>query len=240
MSAKNALQEYYQKRRLNTPIYKCSRRGGTDHSPLFKARVTLHDRRVFKATGPNKKKAESNAAKKALKYLTNKKSLVCIPENTEIKKFSSVISSPLEGRNLWERLHPRLRSTKKTCIFIDLENKHGLVESLVKIVDNDIIAFASTDHPSLLKLKEKFKDSSNQVQLVEVPCTRKDGADIGLVLSVGIFLENYDKMIIVTSDHFVDALADCINKFDQMWGDNFKPPEAICCRTLESILKALV
>ena len=137
----------------------------------------------------------------------------------------------------------QFKPQKKTCIFIDLENKHLMVEKLLEnLTENvDILAFASTDHPSLLKLRETLGNTSAQVQLVEVPCTRRDGADVGLILSVGIFLaqENYNNIIIVTSDHFGDALAECVGQIDKMWGGGLESPTATCCRTLESILKAL-
>ena len=107
MSDKNTLQEYYQKRNLTTPVYECSRKGGEDHTPLFKATVTLHDKHVFRGKGQNKKKAEFAAAKKALKYL-NKKLSSSIPENREkrFQKKSISNGSPrfLEGRTLRKNL----------------------------------------------------------------------------------------------------------------------------------------
>lgn len=212
MTSKNILQEYFQKNRLELPKYKTQRLGGSDHQPVFVSEVILHDGRVFTGTQEsNKKAAELNVAQKVLNEI-------------DFKPKKAVSTFNLK---------------RKVGIFVDLENKPSIVEEINDSTDIsvDIFAFASRDHPSLLKLKQT---EINCVK-VEVPSTRKDGADIGLIMSVGGFLfrEDYEDFIIVTSDHYGDCLVECVSNIDKMFSWNGKPPRIYCCRTLDRVLKTL-
>jgi len=246
MSAKNALQEHFQKLGKPLPMYTTVRKGGSDHTPRFLSTVILANGDKFRGSGSNKKKAELRAAEKAVKVTIPQKSLSRQP----------LSSGPPPGLTkmgpdeaTWRRtavlpFKPKGKVTEyeKTGIFIDVENQHAMVEKLLKQIGFcsgiEIMAFASTDHPSLRKLREFH---SSILQIVEVPCTRKDGADVGLTLSVGISLiqKDYQNIIIVTNDHFGDALAECVSKINQIRDLKGTAPQATCCRSLESIFRAI-
>jgi hypothetical protein len=211
MTSKNILQEYFQKNNLELPKYKTQRLGGSDHQPVFVSEVTLYDGRVFSGEKEqNKKAAELSAAQKVLNEIDFK------PPKRSVSSF-----------NL----------KRKVGIFIDLENKPSIVEEINNSIDInvDMFVFASRDHPSLLKLKQ----TETNCIIVEVPSTRRDGADIGLIMSVGGFLfrEDYEDFIIVTNDHYGDALVDCVSNIDKMFSWNSNPPRIYCCRTFDRVLE---
>lgn len=251
MSAKNTLQEHFQKLGKPLPRYTTVRKGGSDHTPRFLSTVILANGDKFRGTGSNKKKAELRAAEKAVKVVisTSPKS----PPRPSSRLLSNgpppglTKMSPDEAT--WRRTavlpfkpKGKVAEYEKTGIFIDVENQHTMVEKLIKKIGFcsgiEIMAFASTDHPSLRKLRDQ---NSSILQIVEVPCTRKDGADVGLTLSVGISLvqKDYQNIIIVTNDHFGDALAECVSKINQIRDLKGTAPRATCCRSLESIFRAL-
>jgi len=219
MSFKNTLQEYYQKKRSSLPVYNSFRKGGLDHNPKFISTLTLPDGKKFQAEGSSKKDAETKVARKAV--------LTLFPPQKKVQK------------RIW-RKPPK--NGKRTCILVDLENKHKMVENILDRFGSiyiDIIVFASTDHPSLLKLRESCE--RDRVKIVEIPCRRKDGADIGLTLYVGDMLhkDEYDTIIIVTEDHFGDTLAECVTRGYDICGYN-SSPRAYCCHTTDSISKVLI
>ena len=70
-SFKNQLQEFTQapNRRLGTPVYEQLEKLGSDHQPTFKVAVSLAGRVIAEGEGPSLKKAEADAASKALRRL---------------------------------------------------------------------------------------------------------------------------------------------------------------------------
>lgn len=70
-SFKNQLQEFTQapNRRMGTPIYEQVDKVGSDHQPTFKVAVTIGGRAVAEGEGPSLKKAEAEAAARALRVL---------------------------------------------------------------------------------------------------------------------------------------------------------------------------
>lgn len=222
MSAKSHLQEIFQKQGKSLPIYQSVREGGYDHSPRFSATVILANGRKYFGKGSNKREAEKDAAEQALKDVQKR------PPRSRSKKPVKRVTTK-----------PKIRKSEgKICILIDLENKPKIPEELVGHIEPgmDVIAFASTEHPTLKSLRDKKLEF---VQIVEVPCTRKNGADIGLTLFVGLLLnQNYESFIIVSGDSFGYCLADCIQNIDQMVKYKGKVPKAVCCKTLEGVLKS--
>ena len=220
MSFKNTLQELYQKQKLPLPKYKTVRLGGEEHKPIFISTITLYDGQIIEGTSENTKKtAELNVAKKVLE-------LVNPPKIIEKRSF-----------NL----------KRKICLFVDIENK-PIIEDLLDFIEDlskiHIHAFASEDHPSLIKLKElkqTRKKDFESIEIIEVPTTRKDGADIGLMLFVGGFLfkKMYKDYIIITNDHYGDALVDCVRGINKMYDWGPSNPRIHCCRTLERIIEKL-
>lgn len=66
---KTALQEYTQQQFKQRPVYGLMRMTGPDHAKDYEVKVSLPDGREFCAEGASKKKAEQNAARKALESM---------------------------------------------------------------------------------------------------------------------------------------------------------------------------
>jgi hypothetical protein len=92
-----------------------------------------------------------------------------------------------------------------TIILIDIENCPTIFFELFDFkLDVKIVGFLSKNHP----LNKKVVDYSEFI--VRVPSTRKDAADVGMILYIGQHIDKYDEFIIVTYDHFADSVADCL------------------------------
>jgi ribonuclease-3 len=66
IDAKTQLQEFSLKKYKILPIYKINKQSGPQHNPIFKVEVQITNSKKFYATGPSKKDAQQNAAKKLL------------------------------------------------------------------------------------------------------------------------------------------------------------------------------
>ncbi len=70
---KSALQEYFQRSNLPSPVYNVVKENGPQHKKSFIVEVLMNNKSIAKAKGLSKKTAEQKAAQKALKkYLGNK------------------------------------------------------------------------------------------------------------------------------------------------------------------------
>lgn len=70
---KSALQEFFQRENLPSPVYKTITTKGPDHKKIFHVEVFSEDKSLAKAKGHSKKNAEKKAAQKALKNLLGRK-----------------------------------------------------------------------------------------------------------------------------------------------------------------------
>jgi hypothetical protein len=113
MSAKNNLQEFYQKRKETLPVYTTVRQKGTPaHNPLWVSTVTLHDCRKFVGEAAAKKSvAECNAAAQALE---------CRIIDLEPALVDKYVETP-------EKLADLCRESS-TVIFADVENIPQILE----------------------------------------------------------------------------------------------------------------
>lgn len=83
---KSALQEYFQKENLPTPVYKTVTSTGPDHKKSFVVEVVSEDKSLAKAKGHSKKVAEQKAAQKALKNMLGKKIKTLTSDTFFLKK----------------------------------------------------------------------------------------------------------------------------------------------------------
>lgn len=70
---KGRLQDFVQKNKLGTLLYKVKERKGPDHEPTFTMAVTIEGKEIACATGRKKSDAEKTAAQKALAVLEKSK-----------------------------------------------------------------------------------------------------------------------------------------------------------------------
>jgi ribonuclease-3 len=79
--AKSLLQEFVQQYMTETPVYSILQEAGKDHEKTFTIAATVQSVTIGVGVGPNKKKAQENAAQDALqnqekwKYLLDEQKL---------------------------------------------------------------------------------------------------------------------------------------------------------------------
>nr|QBK86428.1 MAG: double-stranded RNA binding motif-containing protein [Marseillevirus LCMAC102] len=209
MFSKNKLQEFFQKNNLPLPEYITSRIGGNAHDPVWVTDVELYNGSLYKGDPQaTKKKAELSAATIALSQIHN---IECL-QNKPLHNF------------LFK---------KSIKIFVDIENKPNFIKVFVNKVASEnieIYGFVSKGHPQCLQYSEL---NDIRFHLFPIPSTRKDGADIGLIMHVGIILQKQSTdtvYIIVSNDHFADALVDCIKIYKK---------EACVCRSFKDVIATL-
>ena len=198
MTSKNRLQEYFQKKDLDLPIYSTARAGGEDHNPTWISQVSLCDGRIFVSDPHSKKKyAELESATDALAAL-------------EIHNIESDTMKYCINFN-----------DSNVVICIDVENQPCAIAEFVKNVSSTnvtVYGFISDGHPLQKKLEISYYLRDERVNLIKIPSTRADGADIGMSMIVGSFIEtmNYGLYMIISNDHFGEALADCIRGYQSI------------------------
>lgn len=181
MSAKNELQEYFQKLRLPCPEYKSERMGGRDHQPNWISTVKLFDGTEIKGEiHSTKSKAELNAAEKALEVLLilNKK---------------TIKTQKLYAEN--------------AALLVDVENLPNFIDEINDMVQGlDIYAFIGHHHclatkkfPSPVK---KIESHSTRVDGTDT-CMQ---VYTGFFLSQNI----YNTYFIATRDHYGSTLVEMI------------------------------
>ncbi len=231
MSAKNELQEYFQKRKKPLPKYTTFRAGGNDHDPMWLSQVELCDGQVF-ASNPqqSKKQSELDAAQEAF----NKLKMSGLKEDEG--KASECYTFNFED--------------KKIQILVDVENRPSFIQDFIdsiKTSNIDIIGFISDGSTLQHKMKEGEASRDKRVKIVSVPSTRPDGADVGMAVYAGFILGGPTHSIvyiIVSEDHFAEALADCIRDYSAMLSIKPRPScpknlEVCVCRTLENVVDKL-
>ena len=103
-------------------------------------------------------------------------------------------------------------------------------------------AFYSKGHPLGPKIRKSDYASDKRIKFKEVPSTRKDGSDIGMIMTIGAMLEtnSYSIYIIVSNDHFAEAAADVICEwycFSSVYKFRSK---GIACRNVDDVISELI
>lgn len=210
--SKNALQEYYQKKKEPQPIYDTKRIGGTDHEPDWITILTLPtEKKTFQGTKKStKSESQQEVADMAINFL-HKRS-----------------QEPSKTLNFIEN--------KDIGIFIDGDNLPTVFDSLaeLKLPKNiHIHLFVNQGH------NLATKEIPKRIQRVIVPVGHRDVADTIMTLHMGAYLfdKTYDKYIIVSKDHFAVVIVDAINaktkdnKNVYLWD----PSVAVLCMTIKDI-----
>ena len=220
MSTKNELQEFFQKARLALPSYSTERIGGAAHMPIFVSTVTLQDgSRFTSGEFSTKKQAELDAALHALEF---------------VKKLRSVKPEPSGSLCVDE--------DNRVAIFVDAENTPNFTTEFVENFTSqniDIFVFYSTSHPAGRKVKSL---DDGRIQIFEVPSSRNDATDIGIAMMVGKIVDDdysYRNFIIVSNDHFADAIVDILQNYRIFSKINVYPFFAYVCRDLEGVVTTI-
>lgn len=228
------------------PKYNSERCGGDDHIPIWISTVTLHGGRTYKGkTCTSRKKAEISSAGVALialakakkkknkvtlhtprRFLKNEERI--LQHDVDIPQYNEGYVFPQSVPLVRDIETPPNTKTKKVVlsntnnrylVLVDVENQQKAVDYFIKNYkkdDVDLVAFLSIGH----HLKYKIDTKDSRIKMIEVPSTRKNSADVGLIVYLTHFLtlhkNQYKKIILVSSDHFIAPLADILNNSSKM------------------------
>jgi len=218
---KNYLQECFQKDGIELPKYNTVQVGGSPHMPQWKSTVTLFNGQSFTGDISSKKKgAELSAACLALDHIQT--------EGIEIKPCDIPRAKPkiMFSKN---RIKFKGKPDKNWNIFVDIENQELILNELCQSLPiENIYVYGylskSREHELMGNL-----DCDSRTTIIVAPTTRADGADIALTLGVGrMSVEDPDDgYIIVTCDHFGDALVDILQE---------RGVDICTCRSLDEVV----
>lgn len=193
MSQKNKLQEYYQKRGLNLPVYDTKRHGGKDHHPLWISTVNVGDNEFSSKPHKKKGKAEQEAAELALQFISGKNEKIVQVETKEEIFF----------------LHPNWKEKLSWCnkiFLIDLENCPHAAK--LNCPDSTLmIGVVGHCHPLATQSLPFAKSVINSAM--------KDAADHALTFLVGYLstdLTNSHEVYIVSRDHYAEITVACLKE----------------------------
>ncbi len=196
MSYKSRLQEIYQKSKLRLPNYI------TEEAPqkLWISTVELYDESgevlvsiEGRAFG-TKKAAESDAAMKAIEYIDSNRQKLEKPKEKIRLDINTNVAILIDVENI----------PKAVPDFIDKYEPHERIH---------IYAFVSYKHPLAASVWP------NYINKIIAPTSRPDGADICMTMYCSVLLVNnyYDEYIVITQDHFGEALVDLISTRSLIW-----------------------
>lgn len=202
MNYKNELQEYFQKRQLPLPVYKYTKMlFNMDTMIKWRAEVKLYDSEgVFRSDlCTSKKKADQNAAFKALQSLNN----IDVNEITKMDMDGDEYDKydKYEFPNEYERL-----------ILVDIENLPLTFKHIdyQKQKEKTLIITVMSKFSSHYQFEKR--QYYQQFSHIEVTNSgNKDAADTLLIFLVGKYLHNScNEIIIISRDRFAATLKDIL------------------------------
>lgn len=186
MSAKNILQEYFQKRGQPVPTYVTQMAGGESHAPRWRSRVNLPTGQTFsREVSGTRRGAETAAAQTALEAL----GLWGSSSDVEAGKATGVEAGKVTGGS-----KANVSSTTKppddTFVFVDTAT------AVVDVGGDQVFRFYSGPAPP------GHKDNPNEIY---VASSRKNAvaARIAVELGMSAALEEAEKFVVVSADHAV-------------------------------------
>ncbi len=189
MSAKNQLQEFFQKKGLRLPEYTYIREGGGDHCPEWCCEIELPEGTTFKtARCASKKNSSKQAAEMALSWLDVYKTTML----KEVKK--------KQIRLLEDAAH--------TFVLLDLENvPHGYRDLCERVCFDSlpqggseslkdtvtIVGFVGYAAPHIRsKILREQKEYGQQIFVIEACSSCSDAADLKMCMWVGELMASFE------------------------------------------------
>ena len=229
MSTKNQVQEYLQKKGIPLPEYTTFKCGGSPHEPLWTSQVKITADKIFVGDPQSSKKAaEFSAAEEAMSYI----------EENGLEKIYE------------EPKHQFYFTDKKINILVDVENKPTFMKEFSNSVvtsNVEVTGFVSDGSALQRQIRQSDILKDKRMKIVNVPSTRSDGADIGMAVYAGGYMstENTLVFIIISGDHFAEALSDCIRNYLKLFP--FTPSSRIpknlqscVCRSLDDAMDQMM
>jgi len=198
-SAKNILQEYYQKKQGKLPQYASVNMCELSHKPEWRSQVTTSDGiTACSGTFTRKTHAENDAAAKCM---------ALIKKRYELKKAQAPPKYAIP-------------SNPNVIVLIDLENVQSLAKIQLTSTEDDlrIIGVVGKYNRGILQRREWLE---SVMELVEVETTGSDVADHALTFYAGTLAQEYfqrdDKedmiWLVLSSDHFAAVPVEFLRKF---------------------------
>jgi hypothetical protein len=191
LSFKNILQERFQKSGMKPPIYNTYRQGGTDHAPIFISELELPTGEFFIGQpAPSKKEAERIVADAAL-----------------------ISMDPIEEKQSEITL---LHAEEPVLVLIDIENVSKDFDTIAQGSNVDIVGYVGKNH----HLAHVAHTNTPQVipyKLKIVPSALPDAVDTQIICDCTRACDKnyYEKIIVVTKDHYGDCLCAIFEKVQQ-------------------------
>lgn len=221
-SAKNILQEYFQKRQLSLPIYNTYQSGSINIR--WNSTVTLDDGRSASGSASSKVAAEQLAAQEALNLLSRSKhrNIRTVTNESSRSRNSNIFPISQEIPQLGQQIQ-KIKVTEQsddiiifdepTALLVDLENLPKIVDELPLTIGLDIYVFVG-EHHSLVD-----KVFNRPVIRIVSPSTRKDGTDTCMQVYTGMLLtqQKYEEYLVATIDHYGAALIEMIENNTLGW-----------------------
>ncbi len=191
MSAKNQLQEFFQKKGLRLPEYTYTREGGGDHCPEWYCEVELPCKTTFKTSMcASKKNSSKQAAEMALSWLNVYKTTML----KEVKK---------------KQIHLRMKDVAHIFVLLDLENvPHGYRDLCDRVCfdpspeggsesssdDSNvtIVGFVGYAAPHIRsKILREQKEYGRPIFVIEACSSCNDAADLKMCMWVGELMGSF-------------------------------------------------
>ena len=222
-SAKNKLQEYFQKRQQPLPVYNTHQ--SDNLSVRWNSTVTLHDGQCATGSATTKVGAEQLAAQEALKLLVGGKHRGIHTVINETNRLRNSDQSPISTVSIPEQITELKQQIQRvniqdvlifnepTALLVDLENLPKIVDELPLTLGLDIYVFVGEHHPLVEKV------FTRPVIRIISPSTRKDGTDTCMQVYTGMLLtlQKYEEYLIATIDHYGAALIEMIENNTLGW-----------------------
>ena len=175
---KSKINEYCQKYELDRPEY-ITCMSEINKTPVFNSSVNFNGEiYTDKSVFSNKKLAEDNIAK--IVYLR-------IQKNKKLKRI-------------------RYKGDKNILLCVDVENQPNIIEEIDEMVEESqklhiclCISKYHNQYNNMMKYNNKYIVKA-------IDSSDKDSADILMVFYLGLVHYNYDKIGIITHDHFAKPL----------------------------------
>lgn len=185
LSSKNTLQERFQKAGMKPPTYNTYRQGGTDHAPVFISELELPTGEFF-ISGPAPSKKEAEQSAATMALLS---------------------MNPIEEKKTVTLLH----SEEPVLVLIDIENVSKDFDTIAQGSNVDIVGYVGKNHHLA------HASTSIPYKLYIVPSALPDGVDTQIICDCTRACDKnyYEKIIVVTKDHYGDCLCAIFEKVQQ-------------------------
>ena len=182
---KNQLLEYFQKNKIDFPIFDTKKVGGEDHNPLWQSTVKYGDFIVVSDICKNKIEAEQSVSKKILH------------EYPPLIIYNPNLKHPIK----------KVKLTKNIALIVDLENNFNY-ESMENI-------YATYENLYMIGICSRNLNMKKEptFEKMVVKSIAKDSADVAIIIFIMTLMKpkQFSEIVLLTRDHFGKTLEEVVN-----------------------------